>query len=101
MVGLTTGVISLRVGAVASKVLESVFDTVFPLVAASCDTFCGIFTVTTPSAVGMILNVYVVPLTAVNHVLVPFVTTISELVNHVTVSLNIAVTAIGFVFVGS
>ena len=101
MVGLITGVISLRVGAVASKVLESVLDTIFPLVAASWLVFCGIFTVTTPSAVGMILNVYVVPLTAVNPVLVPFVTTISEFVNHVTASLNIAVTAIGFVFVGS
>ena len=47
------------------------------------------------------MNVYVVPLTAVNPVLVPFVTTISELVNPVIDLVNTARTGIGFVFVGS
>lgn len=65
--------------------IENCVATELSFPAISCATLHATSTVTAPSAVGVISNVYVSPSTAIKFPAVPFPTVISQTTNPVTI----------------
>src|SRR5947207_5112415 len=90
----------LTVGAVRSEVTETGSDAVFPFPAASTAASATTVTVTGPSAVGVMVKVYVCGFTVTTLDIAPLFTSTPAVENPFTFSLNVAVNGSVAAFVG-